>query len=420
MAYDGLVGVHADGTAPGCTRDRVAALARQLKGRYAVVVNDPQLCALLASLGVKPVYRINRHGWDDDDADAHFQLSAYVTLGHHELSVWEHAYGIPQGTCLLYIGNELGSTQPKRLNAWSLEGIPALDASGRQAVWWNWSVQNPDLSVWWFLEPAIAQIKRRGDFIGFHEGTHWPFKTVQQAIDSQSIGGFIPYMRRYGFKVFISEFAASKSPLEGWDAWLTAPQWVDQVFQAFTLVYDRWKIPVTPFTACPWRNTPDRDTGFDYIDDQVVRAGFARLNGEFTMTNSAPHVTPPTSGGVLATLTKIPQQFINVRDEPNGTQDWGDLLLGDKVRYFPQAINQGWTYVEPVSPVPRPEGRQAASAGWVSLQGGAVVFTPDPGVLAVTPSQLSEMQQAATGIAVAATRLADILEEVASGNSQGF
>lgn len=92
---------------------------------------------------------------------------------------------------------------------------------------------------------------------------------------------------------------------------------------------------------------------------------------------TTPDIPAPTDGGVKATLTKIPKDFINVRQQPNGN-DAGDLLVGDVVTYYPDApvVAGGaqWVYQTPLEPIERPTGRQNAALGWVSLQDGGVVF----------------------------------------------
>lgn len=93
-------------------------------------------------------------------------------------------------------------------------------------------------------------------------------------------------------------------------------------------------------------------------------------------TDVTPPIPAPTEGGVLSTLTTIPGVYVNVRPQPGSATDSGDLLKGDVVKVYPPV--NGWVYVEPVNPVTRPEGRQPAAKGWVSLQYGAVAFTPVP------------------------------------------
>lgn len=95
------------------------------------------------------------------------------------------------------------------------------------------------------------------------------------------------------------------------------------------------------------------------------------------MTQPIP-VPPPTEGGELASLSKLPGGFINVRAQPNlasatsnPSADVGDLALNDVVKWFPNAKQGEWVYIEPVN-APK------ANAGWVSLQYGAVAFTPVP------------------------------------------
>jgi hypothetical protein len=95
-----------------------------------------------------------------------------------------------------------------------------------------------------------------------------------------------------------------------------------------------------------------------------------------------PDVPKPDGIGVKATLTKTPGAFVNVRSQPAATGvDVGDLRVNDVVQYYPDQLSNGWVYV--VKPAVGPEG-------WVSLQNGAVVFTPDSTPIAnieLTPEQ---------------------------------
>jgi GH25 family lysozyme M1 (1,4-beta-N-acetylmuramidase) len=93
---------------------------------------------------------------------------------------------------------------------------------------------------------------------------------------------------------------------------------------------------------------------------------------------------------VVAKLTKIPSDYVNVRSLPDVTgADVGDLRLGEVVTYFPNALRNGWVYIKPGT----------GSPGWVSLQNGAVQFTPvveppdpEPPVLAREGIDVSQAQ----------------------------
>lgn len=121
----------------------------------------------------------------------------------------------------------------------------------------------------------------------------------------------------------------------------------------------------------------NRWQSFNVEGEQVIYDGLRLWNRNNPIMSQT--IPPPTSGGVPATLTAVPSSFVNSRSQPNGSaSDLGDLLIGDQVTYYPNYHPEtGWVYQVPTTTVPRPAGRQPAAAGWVSLQGGAVVFTPE-------------------------------------------
>ena len=104
-----------------------------------------------------------------------------------------------------------------------------------------------------------------------------------------------------------------------------------------------------------------------------------------------PTIHPPSTGGVLSTLSKIPGSYINVRIQPYASaDDKGDLHLGDVGTFFPDALVNGWGFFL----------RSDDLFGWVSLQGGAVVFTPVPPApsgIVLTPEQYGVITSALVG-----------------------
>jgi murein DD-endopeptidase MepM/ murein hydrolase activator NlpD len=76
-------------------------------------------------------------------------------------------------------------------------------------------------------------------------------------------------------------------------------------------------------------------------------------------------VAKPTTRRTEAVLSKLPQQYVNIRAQPVlDAPDLGDLAKGAHVVYYPDSPHEGWVYVE-----------AQGVEGWVSLQGGAVAFT---------------------------------------------
>ena len=101
-----------------------------------------------------------------------------------------------------------------------------------------------------------------------------------------------------------------------------------------------------------------------------------------------PDVPKPEGIGIKATLTKTPGAFVNVRSQPAATGvDVGDLRVGDVVQYYPDQSSNGWVYVI---------HERLLVEGWVSLQNGAVQFTPDStpiGNIELTPAQYVALKE---------------------------
>ncbi len=128
-------------------------------------------------------------------------------------------------------------------------------------------------------------------------------------------------------------------------------------------------------------NTPEV-SGWVKVSKGNESGWVSRQNGAVVFTPSDQPVPPPDQPPGLPdetvlgqfTITKIPSNWVNVRDYPSTTgNDIGDLHKGDTVTLYTPEVD-GWVYVE-----------MADLHGWVSKQDGAVVFTavdqplpPDP------------------------------------------
>jgi hypothetical protein len=114
-------------------------------------------------------------------------------------------------------------------------------------------------------------------------------------------------------------------------------------------------------------------------------------------------IPKPTSGGVRARLTRLPGAFVNIRAQPNGA-DLGDLHAGDAGTLYPDAPSGGWLYF----------AADKGVEGWVSLQNGAVAFTPvdEGGERGLTPHQYARLKAISTDLAA-------LVEEVRPLDSGG-
>lgn len=153
------------------------------------------------------------------------------------------------------------------------------------------------------------------------------------------------------------------------DGWKGAG-WSEQAYyqrlvDAQEHVYDS-KMPVCIF--CWGTGAANRWQSFDIQDASTLQKALIAWNSLHPITEVTPVPPLPVYPAGTYTLTKIPASYINLRASPNGT-DIGDLRVGDVVTMT--GVTSG-EWVELLT--------AANLRGWVSLQGGAVVFTPTAAV----------------------------------------
>lgn len=358
MALTGCVGVHVVANEGGYSRDKSVESIRAIGGRYVTVTNDPLLCQMVLDVGAIPLYRVHTQDWNDDDADAHFDARVYARKLHAEAPRGAH----------LYIANEVGTNNPERLNTWTLNAVDEANKVGRKVVAFNWSYLNPPHSIWDNLEASAKALVAGGHFFGWHEGYDLTYNTLAKAYP-EAIGRFRYCQQRFGGKHLITEFAASKTPHDGWKAWLTVEQWAALVRDAVRDVYAPHGAFVTPFTLFPWRRS------FEYFDSPALQNSWAETNRLFPVKD-IPVTQPipkPTGEATPRKVTGFPPNvpFRNIRKQPKATDansDVGDLRVGDTISvYFGTSIDD-WLYVE--------RGSDGVE-GWV-LFTGVLTTSPDP------------------------------------------
>lgn len=341
------IGVHIEANAPGYSREVALMCALQMGAKYATIVNDAELCRMMVDNGIVPIYRINRDGLLDDNAHQRgYSARQYVRKAHAD---------VPDPRCLIYVNNEPGRWDLEKLNLWMLEAIDEANKLGRKIVAYNWSYGNPEPEDADILAPSYTALAEGEHFLGVHEGFDIAHPTLAST-RPYLIGRFIPVMQRFGMKVIVTEFAASKTAYDGWQTWLLWYQWSALLEEAVKDVYHPLGIAITPFTLFKWQN------GFDYVNSEELKNAIFEINRRFPMHSIVP---APQLGGVRATLTQVPKDFINIRSQPNGN-DLGDLRVNETFLVFFDEPYGDWFYV-----IREKDGL----SGWVSLQEGKVKFT---------------------------------------------
>lgn len=401
----------------GYSRDRAVTVLRMMGAQSAVCVNDWELARAILQAGGTPILR-SRAPFDDD-ADSHIDPVEYVDTINTELHTAEA--GIPGAALrgIVHIGNELGSTQPRRTDDWLTAAIRRATQHKRKAVAANWSVFNPAPHMHAALLGTYAAIRANGGWMGYHEGTlvvpetGEVIKSITTAIQRGAIGGYRAAADRYGFKVMVTEFAASLTPNDGWSTWMDAREFADLCDAAARLVYAPDGVQVHVFTAFKW----DRGRGFEYADNASLQLDFRETNRRYPVNEQAAVIIdPPTEGAQRVRVNALPAglQWRNIRSQPNGAaQDLGDLKVGDEIDLYLQR-SDGWAYLS------RPLDGVKGWALMTGVEAGAVTIPPPTGTVTLTPEQygrlqgiLSEQLEAEKAVAAANAKLRAWIEEVA-------
>lgn len=287
---NGMISAHIEAFGPDYNRENTIAAARRMGGGFVVVMNDLEAVTAALLNGITPAYRIKDGQFNDDDADKNIpDPIGYADEINRRLDVAEqHLPADLKKWAVMHGGNELGTGTATRTDSWLSRFVSRCTQHGRKAVVANWAYKNipPALPL------TVAALRKNGGWMGFHEGTYRGKPLAPDAYADGAIGGFIPWMlANPGVPVWITEFAGSYGPHEGWKTlyggnWRL---WRDQIAWAWRNVYRRYNVVGSLFTINKW--TVGRD--FEYIDVPEFMDAIAQLNQEFVyMTQPAIQPTP--------------------------------------------------------------------------------------------------------------------------------
>lgn len=336
---DGLLGLNC--RVLGTSRDIILSGASAIGGAWMLIQDDPALVPMAKAAGFTTLYR--------QSGDENLSLDAAAFVKTRAEKGASYVYGL----------NEQDPT-PEVL-AYTMAQIQAADALGVKLVIGNFATDR-SIHQWSDAADVCRYAVEHGHAIGVHSYR----KSVSSGADTwwtlkQALGG-LWIVTEYGFYV---------DAYHGWRGVLGPSDYSDFLRGTLSL-FEREHMPVLLFSGDNWpASDQGKASGFGVLDNAEMISQLTKVNQEFDLMEPEPVPIPaPVTGGVRASLSSLPGDFVNIRAQPStGGADVGDLHKGDVGVYYPDYVPTGaagWVYVAP-------EGK---NAGWVSLQGGAVQFTP--------------------------------------------
>lgn len=323
MKLDGYIGANIRlGAGGGASTDNALSALSVMGGKYHVVINDDASKQPTEQYpNEKPLSRhiIERGGVvaarltlstpgdraGDDDADAKISGSelARLQIDHmNKLGKHENLWG--------YGGNELGDTQPARQEEFLIQYLDTLGHSGYRAVVGNYSDRNPTYDLFEQMPRAVAAIHRWGAKVGFHEGAVREADTYEKAVALGTIGRALHWRQKYGFDLWLTEFAGTYDAFAGYKRLYAGRMqvWYD-VLRKTALFCQQNNVPLSIFTLFEW------EQDFAFYNDARLLTEVGSINTAYPykeqpVTYKLPDINDPRWQEVSTTTTT------NVRSSP--------------------------------------------------------------------------------------------------------
>lgn len=360
----------------------IVAAVEKTGAKWHVVMDAPQVATRLINRGYKVIYR----AWALDDNAHQTGLSPETFVG------LRHAVA-PAGV-YLYLGNE--PTVSKSLMDWTLAAMKECDRLGRKGVILNLSTGHPEPSDFELLRPVLQYAKTHGHILGLHE-----YFDKHYINDYPYHVGRLNALYKAGLpmpQVVITELgcAVGFDPLIGYWGAMTDDEYGYELTQIDKYVYKPKDVHSCVFALArvgTWSSFDPSNRVLEII-------------GQYNKENVDMTVPAPSGNGVLCKITRMPSNFVNIRSQPNGA-DIGDAFLNESGYFYPNDVYQGWMYFKSASGV----------SGWVSLQNGAVVFTPQE---VTPPAPSNEFEEVLDSLEDAISALIDLQTKLEALAQQGF
>lgn len=335
-------------------------VATQVSAKYHVILNHPEMASAVMATGATVIYRRWKRDLGgnngDDSAHLHYEPRHFVRLLDAEA---------PPG-CLLYLGNEPDASDLARLNAWTIAALEECERLGRKGVILNFATGNPERAGWPLLRGAVEKAAAGGHLLGLHEY----FDNSVQKDYPHHVGRHEALYALFDRvpEIVITEIAHVEKfdPHTGWrKVGMTLEKYRDELRQALE-IYNRHGIHACLFALVP----EDTKPWGSFAPTLPLLEEISKLNALPVAQPPVeeppvviPNIPKPTTGRIPGRLLQVPQNYVNMRSQPNGAI-LGQIRPGDALHFYPGSLANGWVYVE----------KDGGPEGWVSLQGGAVVF----------------------------------------------
>lgn len=296
---DGWLGANIRlGSGGGASTDNALRALRVMGGRYHVVINDdvdkqptsqypnekPLSRHIIEAGGIVAVRFTLSTPHDnarDDDADAKFrgdELARIHVDAMNQIGKHENLFG--------YGGNELGSVWDRQ-EEFLVTYLDTLGHNGYRGVIGNYSYKRPEEDAFEHMPRAVAAIKRWKAIVGFHEGTVDEARTYEAAVAYEAIGRAVRWREKYGFDVWLTEFAGSADAHNGYRVlYRDDPElWHQVLYKTVANIASKHRIPVDIYCMFQWQ------TGFHIYDDTALLEEVGSINRLFPVQEIAPVAT---------------------------------------------------------------------------------------------------------------------------------